>query len=580
MDPAFERIALGKGNGPVEIRSASDQRLLATLPPSGNLPSYLAAWSSDGRFFGLKRNRSASGDESQVEIWDTRSIQRVLLVREAAFGVFCFHPHLPRVLGTCGGGNVAVWDLESGKQVAKFLLDGDPNWLAISPDGERFAASFKTKTGWVVSVYRVQDGELLTSCPSSDVIGALDWHPRGVWVAIADHSGAVFLLNSWTGERHLLGRHKVQAVLARFSPDGDYLLSGGWDREMIFWDLGRMERAFTLRLGSFSARFSVDGRKCALASASGMQIHHFELPACVREFAEDLGGRVQFAALSPDGQWLAAAGLQRMGLWDLTRPGPGVLAEAGADSRLYFAADDQLLASGEHHVFAWHPHRASGIGAAPILEPIPLTTPSGFSALCVVSNLVAWTTSRGSRIAELDRAGVEDHDWATTADGVTGASPNGQWLAVYHPFTTRLYIYHLPRLELACILTNKENISSFAFSTSGDELAVTSLQRAQFWNTLNWKQSREVSHCKDVLFCPREQAMWLTRDFSEAGLYDSRTLALLLPLPTGWLPLALSPDGHHLVVSVDGQRVQVWDLERLRKELRALGLDWPSVGAG
>ena len=39
VDPSFERIALCRGRGPVEIRSTADQRLLATLPASTNLPS-------------------------------------------------------------------------------------------------------------------------------------------------------------------------------------------------------------------------------------------------------------------------------------------------------------------------------------------------------------------------------------------------------------------------------------------------------------------------------------------------------------------------------------------------------------
>jgi hypothetical protein len=40
------------------------------------------------------------------------------------------------------------------------------------------------------------------------------------------------------------------------------------------------------------------------------------------------------------------------------------------------------------------------------------------------------------------------------------------------------------------------------------------------------------------------------------------------------LPLAISPDGRQLAVSIDGQRLQVWDLAALREQFRALGLDW------
>ncbi|HAV63673.1 MAG TPA: hypothetical protein DCY13_15065, partial [Verrucomicrobiales bacterium] len=41
LDPAFERIALCRGLGPVEIRATADNQLLATLPASTNLPAYV-----------------------------------------------------------------------------------------------------------------------------------------------------------------------------------------------------------------------------------------------------------------------------------------------------------------------------------------------------------------------------------------------------------------------------------------------------------------------------------------------------------------------------------------------------------
>ena len=55
---------------------------------------------------------------------------------------------------------------------------------------------------------------------------------------------------------------------------------------------------------------------------------------------------------------------------------------------------------------------------------------------------------------------------------------------------------------------------------------------------------------------------------------NTRTIEPLLLLPKGMLPLALSPDGRHLAVSVDARRLQVWDLSEIRKKLHTFGLDW------
>jgi hypothetical protein len=51
-------------------------------------------------------------------------------------------------------------------------------------------------------------------------------------------------------------------------------------------------------------------------------------------------------------------------------------------------------------------------------------------------------------------------------------------------------------------------------------------------------------------------------------------LELLLPLPLGTYPLAVSPDDRYLAVSVDLRRLQVWDLVEVRRQLAEFGLDW------
>ena len=83
----------------------------------------------------------------------------------------------------------------------------------------------------MVCVYRVGDGARIMSFSLEDTVGGIDWHPNCQWLAAADMSGAVQLLDTETGQARPLGRHKAQAVLAEFSPDGDFLLTAGWEQE-------------------------------------------------------------------------------------------------------------------------------------------------------------------------------------------------------------------------------------------------------------------------------------------------------------------------------------------------------------
>src|SRR6185295_9303309 len=91
----------------------------------------------------------------------------------------------------------------------------------------------------------------------------LNWHPNGRWLGVPDHGGAVQLMDTQTGETRTLGRHKANATMAEFSPDGRYLFSGGWDRELNCWDARAMRRAFTIALDSSSVQLSSNGRQCA-----------------------------------------------------------------------------------------------------------------------------------------------------------------------------------------------------------------------------------------------------------------------------------------------------------------------------
>src|SRR5690606_18570280 len=78
MDPGFERIAISRGAGPVEIVAASDRRPLTVLPGSGNLEAHLLTWSPDGRYLAFKRDRDIRGDHSDLEIWDVSRHERVV----------------------------------------------------------------------------------------------------------------------------------------------------------------------------------------------------------------------------------------------------------------------------------------------------------------------------------------------------------------------------------------------------------------------------------------------------------------------------------------------------------------------
>jgi hypothetical protein len=150
---------------------------------------------------------------------------------------------------------------------------------------------------------------------------------------------------------------------------------------------------------------------------------------------------------------------------------------------------------------------------------------------------------------------------------------------MFKPFSKVLRVYRLPDLELVAKLVNQIPISTVEFSPGSDEIAVATTERIELWSTSNWKRTGEIPHFRELRYARGGSAWWLTADFRSAGLFDAESREPLLPLPTGMLPLAVSRNGRFLAVSVDGRRLQVWDLVQLHKSFQELGIDWPSAEA-
>ena len=436
-------------------------------------------------------------------------------------------------------------------------------------------------------------GEVLLNREFTERIAALAWHPSGQWLALADHDNKIRLFDPKTGETHFLGRHKAQAVTLAFSPDGNYLMSGGWERELICWDVQAKQRAFSIGLDSYHLQFSADGRRCSTivrfrsAASAGfyrdLKLHAFEPTVAYREFREDLGARLRSAAFSADGCWLAASANKRCGIWDLKRNDPGALDDDAYNTQLFFTWDGQELfgsrtQEGNDECFRWQLAPATNRAVPPRLTRLPLSKPEGFTSVTVQSNLIAFTGSKGSQLttlAELENPS-SSYARAQTAPGYNGISPDGKWLAIRRAFNDTLYIHHLPGLETVATLKNPPVIGDFDFSPRGDEIVACSSagKGATFWRVGTWTKIRSVTNVISLHYTPDARALWLARDWRTAGLYDAQTLDLLLPLPSGMYPLALSPDGRHLAVSLELRRLQVWDLVEVRRQLREIGLDW------
>jgi serine/threonine protein kinase/WD40 repeat protein len=573
LDPAFDRIALCRASGPVEIRSASDDRLLVTLPASTNKPVYKGWWSRDGKFFALCRDYDANRTKD-TEVWNVARTNRVLLLRNSPWGAVSFHPQLPRIMVADASGAAVIWNLESGRELTRHHLTPEAVALQYSPDGEQFAVLQRSGGGSIISVFRAEDGTRMTSHAFSGSMFEFNWHPSGRCIAVPERSGAVYLVNAQTGDARIVGKHNADASHAVFSPDGKCLFSGGWDRELFCWDVNTLRRVLTAGLDSYKIQFRADGGQCAILRwpEVRLQLHTFEPPALCRGFDEDLGnGRTQ-AAFSADGRWLAASGADRFAIWNLNSDSAGVVVQQAWQTRISFASNGELFADRPGACFRWQ--LAVATNGGPVLTQLEMTKPARFFSLCLLPDAAVFTSSNGSKLIGFDQLAGEHSDWKPTIEGYISASPDGQWLAIHRPYSLNLNVYRLPGFELVATLTNETRIGRFEFSPRGDEIAISSRSGVALWSTITWQRSRRLTNFISAMYSRDAQSLWLTTDSRSSGLYDARTLELLLPLPSSTQPLALSRDGHHLAVTPNSRHVQVWDLVEVRLRLGELGLDW------
>jgi hypothetical protein len=73
LDPAFERLALGRGTNGVELRSVSDGSVIVTLPGSVRQSAQLAGWSPDGRYVAITVSRLLGRRTSKSGTWRRRA---------------------------------------------------------------------------------------------------------------------------------------------------------------------------------------------------------------------------------------------------------------------------------------------------------------------------------------------------------------------------------------------------------------------------------------------------------------------------------------------------------------------------
>jgi WD40 repeat protein len=342
----------------------------------------------------------------------------------------------------------------------------------------------------------------------SAAVNSVAFSPDGQYVASGGQDSSVKvwrIANGTMVSSHFDHTQRVNKIA--FSPNGQWLASASDDRTAKLYrtsDWG-LERTLTGHTDSvLSVAFSADSAHLATGSWDNT-IRISSVPDGTLAFTLPYGSNVYCVAFSPDGKILASSAWDHsIKLWD---PERGVLIDTflghtAPALTLAFSPDGGTLASG-----SWYPEYAIKLWAPPSQHASP------------VRGLISTVTNHSSSINELiftaDGRLISGADstarfWdasngrfsasinATASVTATALSPNGQLLAL--PGTNHtVKIYRTSDGALLQTLTgHTQDITGLAFSHDGTLLASGAFfdgtnDVIKLWNVSNWTVVRELS---------------------------------------------------------------------------------------
>jgi WD40 repeat protein len=240
---------------------------------------YSLAFSPDGKLLA-----TASEDHS-IKLWEVDTGKEIRTLTGHGGDVYqvAFSPDGRRLASCSQDRGVRLWEVATGKSLRTLVGHGDRIiTVSFSPDGRRVASACATgggvsDFGGEVKIWDAESGESLFALPSGQGVITIQFSPDGRWLAGSTVRQTVKVWEAATGQEVLnLPGHSGDVYNVAFSPDGRRLAScsGKWNLdhagEIKVWELPTGKELLSLAGQHpgpvWSLAFSPDGRRLATAS--------------------------------------------------------------------------------------------------------------------------------------------------------------------------------------------------------------------------------------------------------------------------------------------------------------------------
>jgi WD40 repeat protein len=386
--------------------------------------------------------------------------------------------------------------------------------------------------------------------------------------------------------RHVLRGHMAAVLSVAFTPDGERLVSGSWDRTIRIWQLRSPSTApivlSSLPGGVWSISVSPDGRRLAAGYDDGT-VHLFNLirpQVAPLVLSGHLAG-VQAVAFSPDGKKLASASLDGgVRIWDAEdeRAQPLILSDPNTHPvwSIAFSQDGLVLASGtdDGQIHIWEMQRPSAAvitltGHHDAVRSLAFS-PDGqrLASGSADETIRVWDWTNPRSEPEV----LTGHQGKVLS---VGFSPDGSRLASASEDTTiRIWEMQLPQTTNISVGDIQRAAHAVAFSPDGTRFAAGGADKTlRVWD-MRQPQAAPLTltgHAGaiwSVAFSPDGRMLAsgsADRTIRIWNMREPQTLPFVLTGHEGavW-SVSFSPDGQMLASGSADQTIRVWNLSRLQ----------------
>jgi len=584
-DRQLRRYMRWNSDNTVSVHSIDDDAELLRLPPAAT-PADFGAFSPDGSWLAVKYH------DHVLRVWNLSSRTQRLVIRDIA--LFAFTPDGRRLIAVRSEGHLQLFDLASGREAARQSIGDLPGALAVHPKEPFFLTSGFGRRE--IEIRRLDDGSAVRrlDVPEMGLAAAWTADGRSLITAHSDFSVRVWDWPSMTAPRLVLRLHRAEPVFLATDPSGRWLMSVAWDSQAFVVDLrdGRL-----LSSQAAQAVYAAGDRPVfLLTNNADWRLVELQPPFALEEVSlHEKGKGPREAVFSATGRWLATGAPDGIRILDRTTGEVLNVMDDQPAMRIAFSADStRLYAITQDRLKAWELrsdaatnrlHADSielpGLGDRHFRDSTSAEIFDGGERW-----LSIWKEPRAARPSwaqgrfasnEIDSRGELE-----PGGNDPRVSPDGRWLAWGnwhgHDAVIRRMGSHDPPVVLPIA-----GSASIAFSPDSRLLAVGGAEEIRFYDVGTLRVVHSILRQPSRSLSPRFAfmrgsslcAVALPPD--EILLVDTKTGAELARLPASSFILwdvSFGPDDRFLAATSSDHRVLIWDLVKLRHELRELGLDW------